>query len=218
MSDGERNIGKWLDPGPELLSYDPAWEARWDATDTLFRIMRKHSPGGGSDLSARLVAELCQAAEAKVRFPCDLEAHLATRTASSAHALPGLLAIEELRRGGAFPGARGRSQSLRPDQARRDRHPKARRAPDRPRDAGHGRRTQGGAAPVSSDVKLMAVRALLRIAHRPGGGTQRGHVYPRGGRARDGARAVPLVNMLTLVTGAGGQDRLIGHGRDGSRC
>jgi hypothetical protein len=84
MSDGAENIGRFLDPGPELPSYDPAWEARWDAADMSLRLTSERDPGGASDLSRRLVAELCQAAEARFWFAWDLEAHLAWESAGTA--------------------------------------------------------------------------------------------------------------------------------------
>lgn len=84
MSGGARNLGAVLDPGPELPSYDPAWEARWDKADALLRLLRERDPSGSSELTTQLVQELCQAASAGVRFACDLEAHLARESAGPA--------------------------------------------------------------------------------------------------------------------------------------
>ena len=84
MSGGAGDIGALLDPGPELPSYDPAWEARWDKANALLRLLRERDPSGSSELAARLVEELCQACSAQFRFACDLEAHLAAESAGPA--------------------------------------------------------------------------------------------------------------------------------------
>lgn len=84
MSGGAGDIGALLDPGPELSSYDPAWEARWDKANALLRLLRERDPSGSSELAARLVEELCQACSAQFRFACDLEAHLARDSAGPA--------------------------------------------------------------------------------------------------------------------------------------
>ena len=84
MSGGAADIGALLDPGPELPSYDPAWEARWDRANALLRLLRERDPHGSSELTARLVEELCQACSAQFRFACDLEEHLARDSAGPA--------------------------------------------------------------------------------------------------------------------------------------
>jgi hypothetical protein len=84
MSGGAGDIGALLDPGPELSSYDPAWEARWDKANALLRLFRERDPSGSSELAAQLVEELCQACSARFRFACDLEAHLAAESAGPA--------------------------------------------------------------------------------------------------------------------------------------
>jgi hypothetical protein len=84
MSGGAADIGALLDPGPELPSYDPAWEARWDRADALLRLLWERDPSGSSELTAQLVEELCQACSAQFRFACDLEAHLARDSAGPA--------------------------------------------------------------------------------------------------------------------------------------
>jgi hypothetical protein len=84
MSGGAADIGALLDPGPELPSYDPAWEARWDKANALLRLLRERDPPGSSELTARLVKELCEACSAQFRFACDLEAHLAAESAGPA--------------------------------------------------------------------------------------------------------------------------------------
>ena len=84
MSGGAADIGALLDPGPELPSYDPAWEARWDRANALLRLLRERDPQGSRQLTARLVEELCQACSARFRFACDLEEHLAVESAGPA--------------------------------------------------------------------------------------------------------------------------------------
>jgi hypothetical protein len=84
MSGGAADIGALLDPGPELSSYDPAWEARWDKANALLRLFRERDPSGSSELAAQLVEELCQACSAQFRFACDLEEHLARESAGPA--------------------------------------------------------------------------------------------------------------------------------------
>jgi hypothetical protein len=84
MSGGAADIGALLDPGPELPSYDPAWEARWDKANALLRLLRERDPQGSSELTAQLVEELCEACSAQFRFACNLEAHLARDSAGPA--------------------------------------------------------------------------------------------------------------------------------------
>lgn len=84
MSGGAGDIGALLDPGPELPSYDPAWEARWDKANALLRLLRERDPSGSLELTARLVEELCQACSAQFRFACDFEEHLARDSAGPA--------------------------------------------------------------------------------------------------------------------------------------
>lgn len=103
MSGGAGDIGALLDPGPELPSYDPAWEARWDRANALLRLLRERDPQGSRQLTARLVEELCQACSARFRFACDLEEHLAQDSAGSAQraglplpAIPGSATPEEM--------------------------------------------------------------------------------------------------------------------------
>jgi hypothetical protein len=84
MSGGAADIGALRDPGPELSSYDPAWEARWDKVNALLRLLRERDPSGTSELTERLVEELCQACSSRFRFACDLEEHLAAESAGPA--------------------------------------------------------------------------------------------------------------------------------------
>jgi hypothetical protein len=84
MSGGAADIGSLLDPGPELPSYDPAWEARWDKANALLRLLRERDPHGSRELTEQLVEELCQACSARFRFACDLEEHLAADSAGPA--------------------------------------------------------------------------------------------------------------------------------------
>ncbi len=83
MSDGA-DIGALLDPGPELASYDPAWETRWEQANTLLSLLWERDPHGSSELSRRLVDDLCLALSARFRFACDLEEHLAWESAGAA--------------------------------------------------------------------------------------------------------------------------------------
>jgi hypothetical protein len=84
MSGGAADIGALLDPGPELPSYDPAWEARWDKANALLRLLRERDPQESRELTEQLVEELCQACSAQFRFACDLEEHLARDSAGPA--------------------------------------------------------------------------------------------------------------------------------------
>ena len=69
MSDGATDIGKLLDPGLELPSYDPAWETRWDKANTLLRLVRERDPHGSSELAERLAGDLCEALSAQEEQP-----------------------------------------------------------------------------------------------------------------------------------------------------
>lgn len=103
MNGKATDIGKLLNPGPELPTYDPAWETRWDQANTLLGLVGRHDPNGSSELARRLGDELRNALFARFRFACDLEEHLALESACRAEraALPlppvlGSATVEEM--------------------------------------------------------------------------------------------------------------------------
>ncbi|MFQ8434086.1 hypothetical protein [Amaricoccus sp. W119] len=90
MNGKAADLGKLLDPGSELPTYDPDWETRWDRANTLLDLVGRHDPRSTSELTRRLGEELREAAFAGFQFAHDLEEHLAVASAGPAEraALP----------------------------------------------------------------------------------------------------------------------------------
>lgn len=82
MNGKAADIGKLLNPSPELPTYDPAWETRWDQANSLLTLAGKHDPRGASELTRRLGKELRDATFAWFRFACDLKEQLALKSAA----------------------------------------------------------------------------------------------------------------------------------------